>query len=118
MRGVRNRLVRRRYRRAQTVERSVALVESPTPHDVRPIDDVPGRCGEAGREPSRDGVDDLGQLIERRARPVELPSAVIGQEDTGAADLRRDRADRCPLRGMLPHHPHRSLAHLGRITNR
>ena len=38
-------------------------------------------------DPIADGIDDFGQLIERRARAVELPAAVVGQDDAGAADL-------------------------------
>src|SRR5262245_46068595 len=38
-------------------------------------------------DPIADGVDDLGELIERGPRAVELAAAVIGQHDAGAADL-------------------------------
>src|SRR3954471_24791296 len=34
-----------------------------------------------------DSIDDFRQLIERGARTVELPAAMIGQYDTSAADL-------------------------------
>ena len=34
-----------------------------------------------------DGVDDLGQLIEGAARAVQLPAAMIGDDDAAAADV-------------------------------
>jgi hypothetical protein len=57
-------------------------------------------------------------FVRRRAGPLAL--IAFGLPDPApqrlgsAADLRRDRADRRPLRGVLPfvleHHPHRALA--------
>ncbi len=36
-----------------------------------------------------DRIDDLRQLIERGTRAVELPAAMVGQDDAGATDFNR-----------------------------
>ena len=80
-------------------------------------------------DPVADGIDDLRQLIERRARTVELPAAMVGQHDAGAADLDgapgiRHRHD--ALQAELPvpqlHHfgdvvpVHGRVEHLGKVA--
>ena len=38
-------------------------------------------------DPIADGIHDFGQLVERGPRAVQLPAAMVGQHDAGAADL-------------------------------
>ena len=80
-------------------------------------------------DPIADRIDDLGELIEWRARAVELPAAVIGQHDAGAADLggalrvlHRHHALEAELAVPMPHHlrhvvpVHRRIEHLGEVA--
>ena len=34
-----------------------------------------------------DRIDDLGQLVKRASRPIELPSAMVGQDNASTADI-------------------------------
>ena len=74
-------------------------------------------------------IDDLPQLVEGRARAVQLPAAVVGDDDPGAADLRRPpgvRRRHDALEAELPvpfrHHPghivpvHRRIQQFGEIV--